>query len=434
MLKPLPYYQPEELVAVRFTAEGIGIQNAEIAPSHYFIFREQSKAFQDIGIYASLSVDVTGNGEPEHVTALAVTDGLLPILRVIPLLGRSLTRVDDSPASPETAILTYGFWSSRFGGNPSVIGRTIEVDGKLRTIIGVLPKSFRFLDQTNLALLLPMKLNREKTFLGSFAYVGIARLNPGVTMAQADADVARMLPIVDRSFSPPPGFSRKMFEDLRIRPSLRPLKADVVGDVDRVLWILLGGISLVLVIACANLANLLLVRAEGRRQELAIRVALGAGRGRIAAQLLVESLILMVFGGLLGLGMTYGALRVLIVMAPRDLPRLNEIGVDSNVVLFTIAVSLAAGVIFGSVPVFKYAGAGLGIGLRAGGRSLSESRELRRSRGALVVIQVALAVVLMVSSGLMIRTFRALTRVNPGFIAPAEIQTFLLAIHDTYVR
>src|SRR5262245_44005068 len=419
LLKPLPYPHPEELLAVRLTAQGLGNKDLPISDSAYFIFREQSSAFQDIGLYNTGLGNVTGLGEPERAPTLHVTDGLLPILGVTPLLGRSFTRADDSPDSAETVILTYGYWNRKFGGDRSVIGRTIEVDGKPHTIIGVAPESFRFLDQTNLAMFLPMKLDREGVFLGAYMYGGIARLKPGVTLQQANADVARMLPIEFRSFSMPPGFSLKILEDLRLGTNLRPLKQQVVGDVGKVLWVLMGGVGLVLVIACANLANLLLVRAEGRRQELAIRAALGASRGRIAAQLFFESLILAVFGGLLGLGLTYGALRVLVALAPQGLPRLNEIGVDGNVVLFTLAVSLAASLLFGSFPVFKYAGAGLG--LREGGRSMSESRERRQARGMLVIVQVALALVLLVSSGLMIRTFRALTRVNPGFVAPAEV-------------
>jgi len=433
LLKPLPYPHPEELVAVKFTAQGLSVKEITVSDSAYFVFREQSRAFQDIGLYNPYLVNVTGLGEPERASALGVTDGLLPILSVTPLLGRSFTRADDSPNSAETVILTYGYWSRRFDGDRSVIGRTIEVDGKPHEIIGVLPEGFRLLDQTNLAMVLPMKLNREKTFLATFRYLGIARLKPGVTLQQANEDVARMLPIEARSFTLP-GISFKIYEDLRLGPSLRPLKQEVVGDVSKVLWVLMGGVSLVLIIACANLANLLLVRAEGRRQELAIRAALGASRGRIAAQLFFESLILAVFGGLFGLGLAYGAMRVLVTMAPQGLPRLNEIGVDGNIVLFTLVVSLAASLLFGSFPVFKYAGENLGIGLRAGERSMSESRERRRSRGVLVIVQVALALVLLVSSGLMIRTFRALTSVNPGFVAPSEVQTFSIAIRDAQIK
>jgi len=196
----------------------------------------------------------------------------------------------------------------------------------------------------------------------------------------------------------------------------------------------MGGIGLVLLIACANVANLLLVRVEGRRQELAIRAALGASRGRIAAEMLFEGLILALLASVLGLGLAYAALRVLVALAPAGLPRVNEISVDGNVVLFTMALSLVTSLLFGSIPVLKYAGVRLGTGLREGGRSMSESRERHRSRSVLVVVQVALALVLLISSGLMIRTFRALTRVDPGFVAPAEIQTFRVDIPDTQVK
>jgi len=305
----------------------------------------------------------------------------------------------------------------------------------LRQIIGVLPQKFRFgLLQREPALILPLKFDRAKTFLGMFTYLAIARLKSGVTLAQANADVARMIPIVERSFPPPPGFSLKLFEDMRMGPNLRPLKQDLVGDVGKVLWVLMGGIGLVLLIACANVANLLLVRAEGRQQELAIRAALGASRGRIVSQMLLESFLLAFLASVIGLGLAYAALRVLVAMAPTGLPRLNEIGIDGSVVLFTLGVSLLASLLFGSVPVLKYAGARLGAGLRAGGRSMSESRDRHRSRGVLVIVQVALALVLLVGSGLMIRTFRALTKVDPGFAAPAEIQTFRVDIPDTQVK
>src|SRR5215475_830018 len=290
LLKPLPYPQPEELLAVRVTPQGLGNNDFAVFASAYFIFREQSRTFQDIGLYrrglrgAGDAVNVTGTGEPERVPALGVTDGALPLLGVTPLLGRFFTREDDSPGTAETVILTYGYWSRKFGGDRSVIGRTLEVDGKPHTIIGVAPEGFRLPDQTNLAMILPMKLNREKTYLGTFAFSGIARLKHGVTLQQANTDVARMLPIVNRSFAMPPGFSLKLLEDLRLGPGLRPLKQEVVGDVSKVLWVLMGGVSLVLLIACTNLANLLLVRIDGRRQELAIRAAMRPRLAPSAAQ------------------------------------------------------------------------------------------------------------------------------------------------------
>jgi ABC-type antimicrobial peptide transport system permease subunit len=282
-----------------------------------------------------------------------VTDGVLPVLGATPLLGRSFTRADDQAGSPNTVMLSYGYWQRKFGGDRSVVGKTITVDGTLDQIIGVLRQDFRF-GGPDLALLLPIKLVRAKTFLTPFNYGAVARLRPGVTVAQANTDVARMLPIVLRSFPPPPGYSLRMFEDARIEPNLQTLKQDVVGDVGKVLWVLMGGIGLVLLIACANVANLLLVRAEGRQQELAIRAALGATRGRIAAELLFESLILALLGSVLGLVLAYTALRVLIAIEPSGLPRLQEIGIHGPVLLFTLAVSLVASLLFGSIPVLQF--------------------------------------------------------------------------------
>ena len=434
LLKPLPYPHPEELLSVSHVAPGINMRELPMAPSTYFIYREQGRTFEDIGLYTDDSESVTGVGEPEQARALQVTDGTLPLLGVPPLLGRWFTRQDDSPDSPDTVMLTYGYWQRKYGGDPSIVGRSITVDGKPRQVIGVLPQRFHFLDQDDPLLILPFKFDRNKLKLGNFSFQAVARLKPGVTLEQATADVARMIPIVFRSFPAPEGFSLKLFEEARIGPSIRPLKQDVVGDVGNVLWVLMGGIGLVLLIACANVANLLLVRAEGRQQELAIRAALGAGWGRIAGELLFESLLLGLAGSILGLGLAYGGLRVLVAMAPAGLPRVSQIGIDGPVLLFTLIVALLASLLFGCVPIFKYAGTHLGTGLREGGRTLSQSRERHRARSALVIVQVGLALVLLVGSGLMIRTFRALTRVQPGFMSPAEVQTLRLSIPEAQVK
>jgi predicted permease len=433
LLKPLPYPHPEELMGVWHTAPGLNIKELPASPSMYFIYREQSRTFQDIGLYTGDSVSVTGMAEPEQVQALLVTDGTLPILGIPPMLGRWFNRRDDSPGSPETVMLTYGYWRRKFGGNRSIIGQTVKVDGTAREIIGVLPQRFRFLDLDDPPLILPFKFDRNKTFLGDFGPQAVARVKPGVTVAEVNADLVRMLPIVNRSFPAPAGYSPKLFEEARIGPNTRPLIRDVVGDVGSVLWVLMGTIGIVLLIACANVANLLLVRAEGRQQELTIRAALGASRGRIAAELLLESLILGLLGSVLGLGLAYGALRVLVAMAPAGLPRLSEISIDGPVLLFTLLVSLFASLLFGSIPVFKYAGARLGTGLREGGRTLSQSRERHRARNTLVIVEVALSVVLLISSGLMIRTSHALTQVQPGFIGAGEVQTFFLSIPEVEV-
>jgi len=436
LLKPLPYPKPDELIGVWHTAPGINVTELNMAPGNYFIYREQNQTFQDIGAYQGDSVSITGRAEPEQVDSLLVTDGTLPLLGVAPALGRLFTHQDDSPGSPDTVILTYGYWSKKFGGSASAIGQSLTVDGQPREIVGVLPQRFHFLDQRDPAVILPLKWDRNKILLGNFSYRALARLKPGVTMEQASADMARMIPIVPRSFPTPPGFNAKIFDDARIGPNLRPLKRDVIGDVGGTLWVLMASIGMVLLIACANVANLLLVRIEGRSQELAVRSALGASPYRIAGELFLESFILGLLGSAIGLGLAFAALRTLVAMAPSGIPRINEIGIDGPVLLFTFVISVLASILFGSIPIFKYAGVRLSTGIRQGGRANSQSREQHRARSVLVVVQVALALVLLICSGLMIRTFRALTHVNPGFnqAEAAHLQTFRIAVPDVQVK
>jgi predicted permease len=434
LLKPLAYPHSEQLVGVWVSAPGLNIKQLDLSPSTYFVCREQNTTFQDIALFNSNSVNLTGVGEPERVNALDVTDGAFPLLGAQPILGRGFSLEDDRPGSARTVMLSYGYWRSKFGGNPGAVGQSITIDGNLHQIIGVLPKGFQFVDRGEPSLYLPLQWARAKLNLGNYSFQGLARLKPGVTLEQASADVARMLPIVNRSYPAPPGFSLQLFEKARITPQIIPLKNDVIGDVGKLLWVLMGSIAIVLLIACANVANLLLVRIEGRQHELAIRAALGAGRRRIAGGLLFESLVLGLLGSALGLALAYGALRALVAAAPAGLPRLDEIGIDLPVLLFTLAISIFASLLFGAIPVFKYAGAQLATGLRESGRGSSQTKERHRARSVLVVVQVALAIVLMISSGLMIRTFRALTRVQPGFSRPAELQTFRISIPDSEVK
>ncbi|HEY6270248.1 MAG TPA: ABC transporter permease [Candidatus Acidoferrum sp.] len=434
LLKPLPYPRTEELVGVWHNAPGLQITDLNMSPSNYFVYRDQGKTLQDIGMYQRDSVSVTGVAEPEQVPAMVVTDGTLPLLGIPPMLGRTFTKEDDTPGTPETVVLTYGYWRHKFGGDPSAVGKTLIVDGKSRQIIGVMPQRFRFLDDDDLAVLTPFQFDRHKVFLGNFSFEALGRLKPGATLEQLNADVARMLPIVMSTFPAPPGFSLKLFQDAHIGPNVRPLKRDVVGDAGSVLWVLMGSIGMVLLIACANVANLLLVRVEGRRQELALRAALGASWGRIAGELWLESLTLGLLSSLLGLGLAWGALRALVVLAPDGLPRVHDIGIDGPVLLFTAAIAVFTSLLFGAIPVFKYAGAQLSTGIREGGRSLSQSREQHRARSVLVVVQVSLALVLLICSGLMIRTFRAMTKINPGFSRAAELQTFRISIPGAQVK
>jgi predicted permease len=364
LLKPLPYPHAESLVGVWHTAPGLNLDDVNMAPSNYFIYREQNRVFEDIGMYEGDSVSVTGQGNPEQVHALDVTDGVLPILGVTPMLGRWFSLSDVQPGSPDTVMLDYGYWQRRLGGDRSIVGRAIRVDGKPRQVIGVMPKEFRFLDGEQPALFIPFQFDRNKTTLGQFSYDGIARLRPGVTLQAANTDIARMIPIVFKSFPAPPGFSLGLFDKARMGPKVRPLTQDVIGDVGKLLWVLMGSIGIVLLIACANVANLLLVRAEGRHQELAVCAALGASPWRIAREFLLESTVLGVFGSALGLVLAWGALRLLVALGPDGLPRLHDIGIDWTVLAFTIAVSLFCSLLFGSIPALRYASTRMGTGLR----------------------------------------------------------------------
>lgn len=431
LLKPLDYPQPDRLVGVWHKAPAIDIQKLPNAQYLYYTYREQNKTLDDIGVYNNFAMSVTGEGQPQQVRVYQVTESLLPILGVKPALGRLFTNYDDSPNAPQTAVLTNGYWLQRFGGSPSAIGRTIVADGKAREIVGVLPRSFHILDEKDADFIVPMQWDRSKVKLGNFDGMSIARLKPGVTLAQAQADLNRLIPVATHNFPAPEGFGTALFEKAQFQTDLHPLKQDVVGDIGNVLWILMGSIAIVLLVACANVANLLLVRVEGRRQELAVRSALGAGRARIAGGILFESMILAFAGGALGLAIAYGALRVLLAMAPTGLPRLHEININLPVLFFTLGIALLVGLIIGLIPVFKYASSSLSSGLREGGRAQSQGRERHRARNTLVVVQVALALVLLICSGLMIRTFTALTHVSPGFKDPGSLQTFSAYIPST---
>lgn len=414
ILKPLPYAHAEELTDLNLTAPGVNLSDADPAPFLYFTFKDQNRAFQSLGLYHWTSRSVTGLAEPEQVQGLDVTSEVLPMLGVQPEVGRWFSANDTAPGGPQTVILMYGWWQARFGGDGSVIGRNVQVDGIPREVVGVMPANFRFLDR-DAAFILPLQFDRNKEFLGHFSYPGVARLKPGVTLEQGSADIGRMIPIALHSFPPTSGFTVKAFEDVHLAPKMHYLKESLIGDLGKTLWVVMGTIAIVLLIACANVANLLLVRAEARQQELAIRTALGAGWRDIARELLGESVALGLLGGVFGLALGYASERMLVVMAPAHLPRLRDISIDPMVVLFTFAVALLTGVVFGMIPVLKYAGPQLGNALRSAGRTASDSRERYRARSMLVVVQVALAVVLLVGSGLMIRTFTALRHIDPGF-------------------
>jgi predicted permease len=433
LLKPLPYDRPESLVGVWHVAPGLMQGPLNQAPSTYFLYREQAESFEDIGLWDNNSVTLTGRGEPEEVNAIMVTDGTLPVLGVRPALGRTFTREDDAPGGPDTIMISHAYWQRAFAGSPAAIGQSVIMNGRPREVIGVLPEGFRFL-RHDPEVLVPLRLNRAEVRLGQFNYQAVARLKPGITIERANSDLARLIPRLVDMFPMPPGLTRQMFEEVKLGPNIRPLHEDVVGDIGQALWILFGTVGLVLLVACANVANLFLVRAEGRQQELAVRLALGAGLRRVAAELLTESFLLGILGGVVGLALAFGGIQLLLALEPSRLPRLNEITIDPIVIAFTLLISVIAGLLFGLAPVLKYARPQLASALKENGRGSSDGRERHRTRNALVVVQVAMALVLLVASGLMIRTFTAMRNVPPGFTDPDSVLTVRINVPTALVE
>jgi predicted permease len=424
LIKPLAYPGADRLVGVWQTAPGLnGTSAFKCSPSMYFTYREESQTFQYFGLAATGGASVTGIGEPQQVRNMSTTYGTLQALGVQPIIGRLFTQADDTPGGtePDTVVISYGYWQSHFGGDKSVLGRGMMVDSIPRQIVGVMPAGFRFLNEEP-ELITTARFDRNRVFLGNFYLQGVARLKPGVTLQQANADLGRVLEIWKNAWPGPPG--GKQTDNWQIRPALRPLKQDVVGDTGNALWVLMGTISMVLLIACANVANLLLVRTQSRQQELAVRASLGASRRRIAGGLFVESMVLGLTGGAAGVGLAYLGLRLLVRIGPANLPRLNELGIDLPTLGFAFCASLFSGVLFSLMPVLKGAGARMAAALPGIGRTSSQSRERHRASNVLVVAQVALALILLISSGLMIRTFQALRSVDPGFTKPESIQMF----------
>jgi putative ABC transport system permease protein len=428
LLKPLPYPNADRLVALSHAAPGLGDGLVGLAQSMYFTYLDETRTLQNVGLYGNGGASVTGVGDPEQARALFVTHGVLPALGVQPVRGRPFTEADDAPAAegPNPVIITHAYWQRKFGGDPAIIGRSMTIDARPSEIIGVMPEKFRFLNmQPEAEILLPIRPNRAQAVLGNIGGgLGLAELKPGVTLEEANADVARMLRIWLDSWPPPVGgVGRETIESgWRLAPALHPLKDLVVGPIATTLWVLMGTIAAVLLIACANIANLVLVRADARRYELAIRAALGASRARLVRVFFTESLVLGVIGGILGLAIAYAGLELLVAFGPQTLPRLQEIAIDPLVLAFVAIATLASSLFFGSIPAIKYTVYVDPRSTRGGARGATAGRETHRARNVLVVVQVALALVLIVSSGLMIRTFEALRDVDPGFTQPESIQ------------
>jgi putative ABC transport system permease protein len=431
LLKPLPFHEPDRLVAVSHRAPGFNTSTLPQSAATYFTYRDHARVFEDIGLWRAQELSIVRSGMPEPEQALRVTDGLLAVLRVQPFLGGLLRKEDDVPSAPNRVLLTYGYWQRAFGASRDVVGQSLMIDGSAYEVVGVLPASFKFLN-TRAAVLLPMKLNRtQATAMSGFGPGGLARLKEGVTVAEANDDIARIIPFIPERFPLLPPETREMWEGIGLAPNIRPLSELVIGDIGRSLWILLGTVGVVLLMAWANVANLLLVRAEGRQREFAVRAAVGASRSRLVAALLSESLVLGLAGGTLGVLFAQAGIGLLRRMAPVGLPRVDDIAINGVVLLFTLILSVVTALLFGLLPAGRFGTLNL---LKDAGRSASDAPGPRRTRNALVVAQVALALVLLIVSGLMIRTFVAMRQVQPGYVRPAEVQTFHVRLPPALIR
>ena len=415
LLTPLPFERPQELYGLWHTGHGIGIPQVEQSNATYTVYRGLAESFSEVGLAnGGFSMSLTEVGEPVRIDTAAVTASLFEVLGVPTLFGRTFSEQEDDPGAPQVAVMSYELWRGRFGGDPDILGRSLLLNGTSWEIIGVMPASFTF-PGAGTEIWIPHVIVPEDLGRVNFSYDAVGRLKPGVLVEVANEELGRLLRQLPEIY--PGELTAGLIESAELVPYISPLLFDVVGDVSQVLWILLGTVSFVLLIACANVANLFLVRAEGRQRELALRSALGASRGDTVQFFLTESLALAALGGIFGIGFAYLALRGLVALSPDNIPRLDEIGLHPEVLLFTAGLSLFSGVLFGLIPVLRYRRPNLVSAINEGSRSTSAGRETHLVRGTLVVVQVALALVLLIGSGLMARSFWELRNVHPGFEA-----------------
>jgi putative ABC transport system permease protein len=428
LIRPLPYPDPERVVYVQMSAAGMGLDDAQISDAVYLMYRKENKVLEEMGIYWDGAVTLTGGQEPVRLGAGGLTPSVFSVLRVPPALGRAFVEDDGKPGAEQIVLLSDGLWKSRFGGDRKVVGSKIQVDGVSRTVVGVMPESFRF-PTSDVQLWVPMVIDPAKLAPGNFNYSGVGRLRPGVTYERATKDLSALVWRLPEVMGPD-GVSREMIEQAKLKTIAKPLRDRVVGEIERTLWLLLGSVGLILLIACANVANLFLVRAEGRQREVAVRTAIGASRWEIARVFLGESLGLSVIGGVLGLALAAVGIRYLLSLQPQGIPRLEEIGVDGTVVAFTVLVSILSGLLIGAFAVLRYGSPDLVPALKDGGRGGTAGRARHRARQGLVVVQVALALVLLVGAGLMLRSFWQLASVDPG-VDPKGVLTVSLSLPDS---
>jgi putative ABC transport system permease protein len=424
VLRPLPYPRSEELMVIWGNLHKPGLEEIEISALELRDFQQQSQAFEHIAAYSTDGLNLTGIDQPERLRGAAISANLFPALGVQPHLGRNITAEEDRYGNDRVVILSYALWQRRFGGDPGVINRTIQLDGRTMNVAGVMPADFHFPDRET-EVWIPLAFEPdllEENNRGSHFLNVIVRLKAGVTPAQAQADLNT---ITARLSSEHTGTYRGGFST-----TIRSLHEDLVGDLRRAMLVLLGAVGLVLLIACANVAHLRLASATSRYREFAIRAALGARRGRVVRQFLTESVLLSLVGGAVGLGLAVWLVRVLVLLIPKNTPRVEEIRLDYRVVLFTLGTSLLTGISFGLAPAFQAARTNLNDVLKEAGRTGSDTSRRLRLRNLLVVSEFALSLVLLIGAGLMVKSLLRLQEVKPGF-EPAKLMTMRIALPAT---
>ena len=411
LLRPLPYPAGERLLTVHefFLPQGgagnpsNGQVRASVSPANWLDWQRESRTLQALAGWRTSSMTLTGAGEPARLNVQTVSFEFFPLLGVEPILGRAFSEEEDRPNGPRVVVLSHRLWRSRFGGDPNIIGQGIQLNDRGTEIIGVMPPEFRFVYADN-DVWIPMQLDRNRAWrdtAGRFMNV-VARLQPGATFGSARAEMESIAQRLAATYA----FNK------HTSVTLVPLREELTGDVHDSLLVLYGAVAVLLAIACFNVANLLLVRAGSRRREIAIRTSLGAGRAAIVRQLLVESLLLAVLGGALGVALAYWSLDALMAFAPADLLRVPELSVDSRVLLYTLGLSMLTGLIVGTVPAVLVARQSVLASIRASGSTVTQAPRVRQ---VLVIAQVALTVILLCGAGLLVRTLIELTRANSGF-------------------
>jgi putative ABC transport system permease protein len=423
LLRPLPYPKSEQLVRVFGTQPQLAL--APSAPANFLEWKTENEVFERIATYVGQGFNLTGSDKPERVIGCRVSGDIFQLLGMRPALGRDFTEDEDRHGAERVLILSHEFWQSRFAGNPNAVGQTITLNNQTHTVIGVMPPGFAF-PGTRTQVWTPVAFNPAEQATRDTNFIDvIARLKPGVSLEQAQANMNA----VTRHQA-----QRYPQTNIGIGVKVVSLQEHIVGNVRPMLVVLLAAVAFVLLIACANVANLLLARAAARQREMAIRGALGASRSRVVRLLLSESVLLAIVGGAVGLLFATWSLDLLVSLKPANLPRLAEIGVNRTVFIFTLAVSVLTGVLFGLVPALQASRSDLNEGLKESGRGGSDSPRRHRLRASLVVAEVALSLVLLVGAGLMIRSFSRLLAVDPGFQADHVLTAFVSLPNSKYQK